>query len=268
MDPLTLLPYALAAGGGRVGRLEVTSLVAAGVTLLQRSAPLVRALAGGRSAILLPKGAAADGPMRAQPLAAFLVALAASDGRGAVLCSPSATADGLGEVITRLRIGAVFTTAPAAHLVPEGVATVLLDEAPLRALVRVGDREQPVDLGTHYGLTLTGDTAAAGSPEECLCLTDGTVLTHGHLLQEARAGMATHKLTPVDRTLVVGSLETPERLVHGLFAPLLAGGIVYATAGDDPAALHADLTQHEATAVACDAVMLPTLPAGLKLIVT
>ena len=77
-DPLALLPLALAAGGGRIGAaagdiLDAQQLVAAGLTLLQRSAPLVRALSGKRSAILLPTS-----PQ-------FLTALAASEGRGAVL---------------------------------------------------------------------------------------------------------------------------------------------------------------------------------------
>jgi hypothetical protein len=78
-DPLALLPLALAAGGGRIGQAgadatddsEAQQLVAAGLTLLQRSAPLVRALSGRRSAILLPTSPA------------YLTALAASEGRGA-----------------------------------------------------------------------------------------------------------------------------------------------------------------------------------------
>jgi hypothetical protein len=48
-DPLALLPLALAAGGGRLRtagdstEYETQQLVAAGLTLLQRSAALVRA---------------------------------------------------------------------------------------------------------------------------------------------------------------------------------------------------------------------------------
>src|SRR5215208_2325860 len=76
--PLSLLPLAAAAGGGRVDEYEAQQLVAAGFTLLQRSAPLVRALAGRRAGILLP----------ASP--AFLTALAACEGRGAVLINPLA----------------------------------------------------------------------------------------------------------------------------------------------------------------------------------
>ena len=80
-NPLALLPLAVAAGGGRVNEFEAQQLVAAGLTLLQRSAPLVRALSGRRSAILLPTSPA------------FFTALAASEGRGAVLVNPLAASD-------------------------------------------------------------------------------------------------------------------------------------------------------------------------------
>ena len=84
-DPLALLPIALAAGNGRIGAagdelFDAQQLVAAGLTLLQRSAPLVRALSGKRAAILLPTA-----PQ-------YLTALAASEGRGAVLVNPLASA--------------------------------------------------------------------------------------------------------------------------------------------------------------------------------
>ena len=69
-DSSTLLPLAAAAGGGFIDGLPATQLVAAGFTLLQRSARLVRALRGKRAALLLN-----NGPQ-------FLTALAASDGHG------------------------------------------------------------------------------------------------------------------------------------------------------------------------------------------
>src|SRR5919107_1181619 len=74
-DPLALLPLALAAGGGRVDQYETQQLVAAGLTLLQRCAPLVRALQGRRAAVLLPTSPA------------FVTALAA--------CVPDGTTTGL-----------------------------------------------------------------------------------------------------------------------------------------------------------------------------
>ena len=79
-NPFSLLPLNLAAHGGSVDDVPVQQLVAAGLTLLQRSAPLVRALHGRRAAILLPTSPA------------FLVALGASEGRGAVLVNPLASA--------------------------------------------------------------------------------------------------------------------------------------------------------------------------------
>src|SRR3954466_3523378 len=103
-NPLALLPLAMAAGGGRIGALgatpvyEAQQLVAAGLTLLQRSAPLVRALSGKRSAILLPTSPH------------FLVALAASEGRGAVLINPLAAPAEIDFQLRDAGVGAVFTT--------------------------------------------------------------------------------------------------------------------------------------------------------------
>src|SRR3954463_14178406 len=97
-NPLALLPLALAARGGQVDQYEAQQLVAAGLTLLQRSAPLVRALSGKRSAILLPTSPH------------FLVALAASEGRGAVLINPLAAPAEIDFQLRDAGVGAVFTT--------------------------------------------------------------------------------------------------------------------------------------------------------------
>src|SRR5688500_8678157 len=78
IDPLGLLPLAAAAGRGTVNGVEAARLVAAGLTLLRRSAPLVRALHGRRAALLLPT------------TPAFFTGLAAAEGRGAVLVNPLA----------------------------------------------------------------------------------------------------------------------------------------------------------------------------------
>src|SRR3954469_12594338 len=101
-DPFSLLPLALAAHGGRVDEYSAEQLVAAGVTLLQRSATLVRALSGRRSAILLPTSPA------------FIVALAASEGRGAVLINPLASPYEIAHQLTGANVGAVFTVAALA----------------------------------------------------------------------------------------------------------------------------------------------------------
>src|SRR5690606_11175320 len=101
-DPLSLVPLALGAGGGHVDDLPESQLTAAGLTLLQRSAPLVRALAGRRSAILLPTS-----PQ-------FIVALAASEGRGAVLVNPLAAAPEMEHQLLDANVGAVFSVASLA----------------------------------------------------------------------------------------------------------------------------------------------------------
>jgi hypothetical protein len=49
IDPLGLLPLAAAARGSEVNGVPAARLVAAGLTLLRRSAPLVRALRGRRA---------------------------------------------------------------------------------------------------------------------------------------------------------------------------------------------------------------------------
>src|SRR3954466_9620248 len=97
VDPYSLLPLAMAAHGGRVDDFEAQQLVAAGLTLLQRSAMVVRALNGRRSAILCPTS-----PM-------FITALAASDGRGAVLVNPLAAPLEIADQLRDADVGAVFT---------------------------------------------------------------------------------------------------------------------------------------------------------------
>ena len=225
MDPLALLPYALAAAGGRVDGHDVTALVAAGVTLLQRSAPLVRALAGRRSAVLLPPGAA------------WLVALAASDGRAMVVLDPrDAAASGTTgappepTLIATLRahdIGAVFTNRALLPLMPPDVPYVLLDDAPRRARVCANGRDSDVDLGTHFALDLIGDTNGEGSPEECLRLArNGAVLTHADILGAGRRAMHELRLTPVHRTAWPAVPASREQFAHDVVAPLLVGGAV------------------------------------------
>ena len=155
-DPLGLFPIAIAAGGGHVDGFEPQQLVAAGVTLLQRSAPLVRSLHRRRSAILLPTSPA------------FLTALAASDGRAAVLVNPLSSRPEIAYQIRDANVGAVFTTSELADRLPPGIATVVLDDAPATARVLVDGATRTVDLGSHVGLTLEGEADAAPSSEEAV----------------------------------------------------------------------------------------------------
>ncbi len=216
MDPLALTPFAIAAGGGRIGPLAASQLVSAGTTLLQRSAPLVRTLAGRSSGMLLPNGPA------------WLLALAASDGREAVILDPASSGDELAAHCHTHGIGAVFTTKTLSSRLPTAITRILLDDAPATAYVVLPDREQTVDLGSHYGLDLIGDTGVEGTNEPCLHFpASSTSLSHRDVLAAARTAMATFAYTPVDRTLTMSPLVTPSAVIHGLVSPLLAGGLLH-----------------------------------------
>lgn len=217
-DPLALLPLAIAAGGGQLGPYPAAPLVAAGLTLLQRSAPLVRALAGRRSAILLPSGPA------------FLVALAASDGRGALLLDRQASPESMAWALRDADVGAVFTHEEMVPLLPDGTPVVVLDDAPRMARVRVPGRAMDVDLGSHHGLALEGDTATEGRDEECLAVYAPSgariVCTHRALIAAGRAAVAELLLTPVDHVLSLLPCHDVEALAVCLTAPLMAGARV------------------------------------------
>jgi long-chain acyl-CoA synthetase len=180
-DPLALLPLAAAAGGGSINDVPAPQLVAAGLTLLQRCAPLVRALDGRRSAILLPAGPA------------YLTALAASDGRGAVLVNPLAAPTEIAMQFADANVGAAFTVAALAERLPAGVPRVLLDDAPRTARYVSGGASRDVDLGSHHGLALHGEPGVEGRDEEAAVVYTsgmagrplGAILTHRNLLANA-----------------------------------------------------------------------------------
>ncbi len=222
LDPLSLLPLSLAAHAGRVDEFEVQQLVAAGLTLLQRSAPLVRALAGKRAGILLPTS-----PQ-------FVVALAASEGRGAVLINPLASRYEIAHQISDARVGAVFTTNALSSQLPPELPRVMLDDAPRTANVIAGGVPRTVDLGSHVGLTLEGDPDSRGSDEEAAIVYTsamhgtplGGILTHRNLLANARATMAAAGNTRDDRVLALLPFSHLFGLTVTASAPLLAGASV------------------------------------------
>jgi len=230
-DPLGLLPIAIAAGGGWVDDFEAQQLVAAGLTLLQRSAPLVRALSGRRSAVLLPTSPA------------FFTALAASEGRGAVLINPLASRVEVAYQIADANVGAVFTTMELAGHLPEQVARVLLDDAPKSARVIVGDTSREIDLGSHLGLTLEGSIDARPSHEEAAIVYTsalagtpfGAILTHANLLSNARATVQAAQMDRDVTALAVLPFAHLFGLVVSGVAPLLAGGRVMTMARFNPA---------------------------------
>jgi long-chain acyl-CoA synthetase len=226
-DPLALLPLALAAGGGRIGAagadpFEAQQLVAAGLTLLQRSAPLVRALSGQRAAILLPTS-----PQ-------YLVALAASEGRGAVLVNPLASPLEIAYQCRDANVGAVFTGSPLAGRVPAEMPVVLLDEAPRTARVVTRDRTQDVDLGSHHGLSIEGERDVRGRDEEAVIVYTsamrgtplGAVLTHANLLANARSTVGAVAQTSDDYVLALLPYSHLFALTVTCSAPLLSGARV------------------------------------------
>jgi long-chain acyl-CoA synthetase len=229
-NPLALLPLALAAGGGRIGTagadpgdsFEVQQLVAAGLTLLRRSAPLVRSLSGHRSAILLP----------ASP--AFLTALAASDGRGAVLVNPLAAPTEIAFQLRDANVGAIFTASAFVPRLPPDIAVVLLDDAPRAARVIAGGATREVDLGSHHGLTLEGERDVEGRDEEAAIVYTsamrgtplGAVLTHANLLASARSTVSGLAVVPDDHVLALLPFAHLFGLTVTASAPLLVGARV------------------------------------------
>ena len=226
-DPLALLPLALAAGGGRIAAVgaapaddfEVQQLVAAGITLLQRSALLVRALSGRRSAILLPTSPA------------FLTALAASDGRGAVLINPLAATAEIAFQCANANVGAIFTTMAFIARLPRDLTVVLLDDAPRSARVIGDGRTQDVDLGSHHGLALHGERDVDGRDEEAAIVYTsamhgtplGAVLTHRNLLANARSTSEALENTSSDHVLALLPFAHLFGLTGTCSAPLLTG---------------------------------------------
>ena len=222
-DPLSLLPFALAAGNGSINAVPVQQAVAAGVTLLQRCAPVVRALAGKRAGILLPPGHA------------FLTALTAAEGRGTVLFNPLASAPEIAHQIEDAGIGAIFTLELLArHLPADGPLVVLLDDAPDEARVRDGSITRIVDLSTHAPFRLEGEQDVDGRDEEAVVVYTsamagvplGAILTHQNLLHNARATLAGAGFTADDHVLALLPWAHLFGLVVTGAAPLLAGASV------------------------------------------
>ena len=221
-NPLSVLPLAIAAHGGSLDGIPASQLVAAGLTLLQRSAPLTRALYGKRAAMLLPTSPA------------FVVGLAASDGRGAVLLNPLASASEIAYQLDDANVGAVFTIGALAHKVPTTMPRVLLDDAPQHAAVLIDGALTTIDLGSHIGLELEGDGDADGSDDEAAVVYTsamegsalGAILTHHNLLANARATIEAAQVTPSDNVLAVLPYSHLFGMNVTLTAPLLAGARV------------------------------------------
>jgi long-chain acyl-CoA synthetase len=221
-SPFSLLSFSTAAGGGRFDDVEAQELVAAGLTLLQRAPALVRALHRHRVGILLPT------------TPSFLTALAAAEGRGAVLINPLAAPPEVAFQIADAGIGAVLTIEALATKVPDGVMRVLLDGAPRRAQLIADGRTTEIDLGSHLGLPIEGELDVPGRDEEAVIVYTsamggvprGAILTHRNLLANARATVTAAQLSRDDRTLALLPFSHLFGLVVSGLAPALAGGQV------------------------------------------
>jgi long-chain acyl-CoA synthetase len=221
-NPLAVLPYAIGAHGGTVDGISAASLVGAGLTLLQRSGELVRRLYGRRAGILLPTGPE------------FLVALAASDGRGAVLLNPLCSAREIAAQIDDAQVGVVFTLAILAPMLPPSLPVVLLDDAPGQATLLLDGGARTIDLGSHVGLDLAGDREAPGSDEEAVVVYTsamagralGAILTHRNLLANGHSTVAASALCADDHVLALLPYSHLFGLTVTLSAPLLAGARV------------------------------------------
>ena len=226
----TLFPLAAAAGGGSVDGVPATQLVAAGFTLLQRSAPLVRSLAGRRAAIFLPTSAE------------FLTALAACDGRGAVLINPAAAPAEIGYQLADAGVGAVFTNSALASRLAFDIPRVLLDDGVRSARVIVGEHEKTVDLGSHAGLVVETETDAPGRDEECAVVYTsamagkalGARLTHRNLIANARQTILGTESNAGTHCLAVLPFAHLFGLTVTLLSPLLTGGRVTTMARFNP----------------------------------
>ena len=203
-------------------QFETQQLVAAGLTLLQRCAPLVRALSGKRGAILLPTSPA------------FFTALAACDGRGAVLVNPWAAPAEIAHQLADARAGAVFTIGAFAGHVPRHIPRVLLDDAPRVARFAGEGTSRDVDLASHAGLAITGEPDAPGRDDEAAIVYTsamagtplGAILTHRNLLENAGSTVAAAGNGADDQVLAVLPFAHLFGLVVTGAAPLLAGARV------------------------------------------
>ena len=218
-NPLSLISLAAAARRGKIDGGDARQLVAAGVTLLQRCAPLVRELGRGRGAVLLENSAA------------YLVALAACEGRGAVLLDPHSEADDISRALDESDGRVVFTVERYAAAVRKETAMVLLDELPGHVVFVHGDERRRVDVGTHFGLSIEGEEESEGREEEAIVARDSAggafrSFTHRELLEAARGVVSAAAIDAGDEVRVLLPFHDVYGLCSGLIAPLLAGARV------------------------------------------
>ena len=184
----------------------------------------MRALEGRRSALLLPTSPA------------FLTALAASDGRGAVLINPLAAPAEIEFQCADANVGAIFTTSAFVPRLGAARPIVLLDDAPRVARVIASGGTRDVDLGSHHGLSLEGERDVVGRDEEAVIVYTsamrgtplGAILTHAHLLANARSTIEALGNAGDDHVLALLPFAHLFGLTVTASAPLLVGARVTA----------------------------------------
>ncbi len=170
---MSYVPYAIAAVGGSVDGHSARALIAAGLTLLQRCPPLVRALADSSPAALLLPSAALVTALGASDGHALLVLdprdllhRMSSDGQALHVLDPQDSLQRVRETLAKTETRVVFTEAAFAAQVPIETICVLLERVPQFATVRLSATDiRDVDLGSHFGLDLEGESGAEGSEE-------------------------------------------------------------------------------------------------------
>jgi acyl-CoA synthetase (AMP-forming)/AMP-acid ligase II len=201
--------------------------------MLQRCAPLVRELARGRGAVLLDNSAA------------YLVALAACEGRGALLLDPRCGTKDIARALDESDGRVVFTVERYAAAVREGAAIVLLDELPGHVVFVHGNERRRLDVGSHFGLSIEGDEESEGSDEEAIVARDTAggafrSFTHRELLEAARGVVNAAALGQGDEVPALLPFHEAHGLTAGLIAPLLAGARVVTRSSSGDAAPPSD----------------------------
>ena len=128
----------------------------------------------------------------------------------------------------------VFTNVALRGLVAGNVPIVLLDEAPREATVIMGGVANTVDLGSHFGLSLSGSVEGDGRDEEAVVVYTsamagaplGAVLTHKNVLFNAHASANAMGDSAHDVTLVALPFAHLFGLIVAAGSPLLRGARV------------------------------------------
>lgn len=224
--------------------------------MLQRCAPLVRALAPGRGAVLLPDSAA------------YLVALAACEGRAALLLDPGASVAEAARTIEESGARVVFTVERYAKGLPDSMARVLLDEQPGHAEFVHLDERRRVDLGSHFGFSIEGEGNIAGRDEEAVVVRadagDYRSFTHNELLNAGRDIVEREQLAESDHVLALLPFHGLRGLTAALLAPLLAGARVTTLARFEGTEAIDRLEGDDITSLVGDAAAIATLVSALR----